>query len=155
NSEVFDHTSVVQFIEKRFGVVEHNISPWRRAVAGDLTSAFNFKDPNKSAVQLPPTDSLVPPPFELAGGGVDTFVPTQSDVLVGIPTQEQGIRPARALPYELDVHATVHQAHKNVTLTFTNTGTAAAVFHVRSGNLADAPRFYTVEARAKLRGLGA
>jgi len=34
NSQVFDHTSVIQFIEKRFGVVEANISPWRRAVGG-------------------------------------------------------------------------------------------------------------------------
>ena len=32
NSQVFDHTSVIQFIEKRFGVHERNISPWRRAV---------------------------------------------------------------------------------------------------------------------------
>jgi phospholipase C len=46
NSQVFDHTSVVQFIEKRFGVFERNISPWRRAVAGDLTSVFNFANPN-------------------------------------------------------------------------------------------------------------
>src|SRR5262249_10386412 len=30
NSEVFDHTSVVRFIEKRFGVREPNISAWRR-----------------------------------------------------------------------------------------------------------------------------
>ena len=152
NSQVFDHTSVVQFIENRFRVHEPNISPWRRAVAGDLTSAFNFKNPNKSAVTLPSTDSLIPPPFELAGGGVDTFIPTQSDVVVGIPTQEPGIRPARALPYELNVHAAVHAALKTVTLTFTNTGDAAAVFHVRSGNVADAPRFYTVEPGKKLNG---
>src|SRR6202000_1944081 len=58
NSQVFDHTSVIQFIEKRFGVVEANISPWRRAVAGDLTSAFNFNNPNESRVRLPSTDSF-------------------------------------------------------------------------------------------------
>lgn len=34
------------FLEKRFGVKEPNISPYRRAVCGDLTSAFNFKTPN-------------------------------------------------------------------------------------------------------------
>ncbi|EFV82549.1 non-hemolytic phospholipase C, partial [Achromobacter xylosoxidans C54] len=38
NSEVFDHTSVLRFVERRFGVAEPNISPWRRAVCGDLTS---------------------------------------------------------------------------------------------------------------------
>ncbi|HEY9028219.1 MAG TPA: phospholipase C, phosphocholine-specific, partial [Burkholderiaceae bacterium] len=36
-SQVFDHTSVIRFLEKRFGVIEPNISPWRRAVCGDLT----------------------------------------------------------------------------------------------------------------------
>jgi phospholipase C len=152
NSEVFDHTSVVQFIEKRFGVTEPNISPWRRAVTGDLTSAFNFKNPNKAAVTLPDTDSLLPPPVELGGGSVETFIPTQNDVVFGVPTQEPGIRPARALPYELNVQAAVSTGHKTVTLTFTNTGAAAAVFHVRSGNVADAPRFYTVEPGKKLNG---
>ncbi|MFZ4686922.1 MAG: phosphocholine-specific phospholipase C, partial [Hyphomonadaceae bacterium] len=43
NSEVFDHTSVIRFLEKRFGVMEPNISAWRRAVCGDLTSCFDFK----------------------------------------------------------------------------------------------------------------
>ena len=46
-SQVFDHTSVIQFIEKRFGVTETNISPWRRAVAGDPTSVFqHIGNPN-------------------------------------------------------------------------------------------------------------
>ena len=47
DSQVFDHTSVLQFLERRFGVGEPNISPWRRAVAGDLTSAFDFADPDR------------------------------------------------------------------------------------------------------------
>jgi phospholipase C len=38
NSEVFDHTSVIRFLEKRFGVKEPNISAWRRSVANDLSS---------------------------------------------------------------------------------------------------------------------
>ena len=150
NSQVFDHTSVIQFIEKRFGVVEANISPWRRAVAGDLTSVFNFENPNERQVKLPSTDGFLPPPFELAGGNVNTFVPTQSDVIIGVPKQEKGIRPARALPYELNVCASVSASNRTVTLTFFNTGRATAVFHVRSGNIADAPRFYTVEPGKQL-----
>jgi phospholipase C len=39
---MFDHTSLIRFIEARFGVDEPNITPWRRAVCGDLTSAFDF-----------------------------------------------------------------------------------------------------------------
>jgi phospholipase C len=41
-SEVFDHSSLIQFIEARFGVHEPNISAWRRQTCGDLTSAFRF-----------------------------------------------------------------------------------------------------------------
>jgi phospholipase C len=152
NSQVFDHTSTVQFIEKRFGVYERNISPWRRAVAGDLTSVFDFDEPNKPQVQLPSTDGFLPSPFELAGGNVNTFIPTQSDVIIGVPTQEKGIRRARALPYELNVHASVSTSNGTVTLTFFNTGGAAGVFQVRSGNPSDAVRFYTVEPGRQLAG---
>jgi phospholipase C len=41
-SDVFDHTSLIRFIEARFGVHEPNISAWRRQTCGDLTSAFRF-----------------------------------------------------------------------------------------------------------------
>jgi phospholipase C len=41
-SEVFDHSSLIRFIEARFGVYEPNISAWRRQNCGDLTSAFRF-----------------------------------------------------------------------------------------------------------------
>ncbi|MFX5522114.1 alkaline phosphatase family protein, partial [Acinetobacter baumannii] len=39
NSQVFDHTSVLRVLEARFGVMEPNISAYRRAIAGDLVSA--------------------------------------------------------------------------------------------------------------------
>ena len=53
NSELFDHTSVIRFLEARFGVAEPQISPWRRAVCGDLTSVFDFKTPNGPGHALP------------------------------------------------------------------------------------------------------
>ncbi len=60
-SQTFDHTSLIQFIEKRFArrnrdLIESNITPWRRTVCGDLTSAFNFKEPNTRPVKLPNVD---------------------------------------------------------------------------------------------------
>src|SRR5207253_11045315 len=60
DSEVFDHTSLIRFIEQRFGrehpeLIETNITEWRRAVVGDLTSAFDFKSPNTNRVRLPST----------------------------------------------------------------------------------------------------
>ena len=145
NSQVFDHTSTIQFIEKRFGVFEKNLSPWRRAVAGDLTSVFNFANPNNHHVSLPGTDGFLPSVLELSGGNVNTFQPTLNDVIIGVPAQEKGIRPARALPYQLDVHASVNASSSTVGLKFFNTGSKTAVFQVRSGNVADAVRFYTVE----------
>ena len=40
--DVFDHTSCIRFMERLTGVREPNISAWRRANVGDLTSAFDF-----------------------------------------------------------------------------------------------------------------
>jgi phospholipase C len=150
NSQVFDHTSVIQFIEERFGVFEANISPWRRAVAGDLTSMFNFANPNDKTLNLPSTAAFLPPVDELAGGNVNTFIPSLGSVIIGIPPQEQGVRPARALPYELNVYAVVNASASTVLLTFVNTGAAAVVFQVRSGNPKDLVRTYTVESGKQL-----
>ena len=52
-SEPFDHTSLLRFLETRFGVEVPNLSPWRRENAGDLTSAFNFIEPNTSKGKTP------------------------------------------------------------------------------------------------------
>jgi len=41
-SEQFDHTSVLQFLERVTGVKETNITDWRRETFGDLTSALGF-----------------------------------------------------------------------------------------------------------------
>ena len=61
NSQVFDHTSVGMFLEKRFGVTVDAISPWHRAVCGDLTSCFDFASPNDPACpKLPDTSNWAP-----------------------------------------------------------------------------------------------
>jgi phospholipase C len=53
-SQVFDHTSVLQFLEARFGIQETNISAWRRAICRDLTAAFDFSNqPEAVSVQFP------------------------------------------------------------------------------------------------------
>ena len=41
-SGVLDHTSLIRIIEARFGVMEPNISAWRRQTVGDFTPALNF-----------------------------------------------------------------------------------------------------------------
>ncbi len=44
SSDTFDHTSMLRFLETRFGVEVPNLSTWRRETVGDLTSAFNFAE---------------------------------------------------------------------------------------------------------------
>lgn len=145
DSEVFDHTSLIRFLERRFGVLEPNITPWRRAVVGDLASAFNFASPNDALVQLPSTASYQPPEQNaVAGVRFPDYVPAPPPSQA-LPQQEPGTRPARALPYELHVDGEVNASC--VQLFLRNTGNAAAVFQVRSGDGQAGPWTYTVGAR--------
>jgi phospholipase C len=60
SSDVFDHTSLLRFLETRFGAEVPNLTSWRRSVTGDLTSAFNFAAPDVSIPALPPALLLDP-----------------------------------------------------------------------------------------------
>jgi phospholipase C len=146
NSQVFDHTSLIRFMEQRFGVHEPHITPWRRAVTGDLTSAFDFKTPNAAVVHLPSTVAYAPPDNQRH----PDYKPAPP-VDQRMPVQERGRRPARALPYDLAVEAQVDRAGGLVLLTFRNVGTAAAVFHVRTDSAERGPWSYTVGAQAELK----
>jgi len=149
NSQVFDHTSVIRFIEQRFGVMEPNISPWRRAVCGDLTSTLNFKDPDNTEFfkKFPDTVERA----KRARALTDKTTPA-TPTKITMPAQATGTRPARALPYELHTSAKV-LSDSQIELTFGNTGSAAAVFHVYDRkHLNEVPRRYTVEANKQLKG---
>ena len=139
NSQVFDHTSLIRFLERRFGVVEPNITAWRRAVAGDLTSAFDFASPNSAVVALPDTSSYKPSNLNRHPDYLPKPPANQA-----LPQQEPGTRPARALPYELQVDGQVNAS--GVQLFFRNTGKAGAAFQVRSGDGQTGPWTYTVGA---------
>ncbi|MEU5526251.1 phosphocholine-specific phospholipase C [Micromonospora chersina] len=144
NSQVFDHTSLIRFLEARFAkgnpdLVESNITPWRRAVVGDLTSAFDFRTPNASPrVTLPDTADLKP--VDLTRQPDEAPVPPADPRL---PGQERGVRPARPIPYTL--HVDGRAAGTSFHLDFRNTGGATGVFQVRSADPAQPPRTYTVE----------
>ncbi|MEA1015547.1 alkaline phosphatase family protein [Sphingosinicella sp. LY1275] len=58
-SQPFDHTSVLQFLERFTGVREPNISDWRRRTFGDLTAAFRFGEPASPPPVLPSTSGLL------------------------------------------------------------------------------------------------
>ncbi|MCH7388459.1 phospholipase C, phosphocholine-specific [Acinetobacter modestus] len=150
NSQVFDHSSVIRFLEQCFGVQEPNISPYRRAVCGDLTSAFNFKTPN-----LLPLDNLSGKKSKSEADAIRKAQEGMAQVIRPLsqsyPVQEIGVRLSRALPYILHTSAKVDAAKKTVKLMFSNTGTHAAVFHVYDKlNLDAIPRRYMVEAGKQL-----
>jgi phospholipase C len=150
DSEVFDHTSLIRFIERRFerdypGIVESNITPWRRAVVGDLTSAFNFESPNDAVVPLPSTDGYAPTDNQ-KHPDYKPVPPTQQ----ALPKQERGVRRARPVPYELHVLSDADFDAGTVQLRFGNSGKSAAVFHVRSGDGQSGPWTYTVGAGTHL-----
>jgi phospholipase C len=144
NSELFDHTSLIRFIERRFGsqypgLMENNITDWRRAVIGDLTSAFNFISPNDRKVPLPSTVAYIPPDNTRH----PDYVPVPP-VHQALPVQESGVRPARAVPYELHVRASADFTDGLLKIHFGNTGKVAAVYQVYSGDGQTGPWTYTV-----------
>jgi phospholipase C len=134
-SEVLDHTSIIRFLERRFGVMEPNISPWRRAVCGDLTSVFDFTGSDDDLPALPSTTGYQPPD-DTRHPDVVPVPPTNQ----GLPRQEPGIRRARALPYDLTVAATV--ATSGVSLEFASRGRSAAVFHTRARTAGPSPAMH-------------
>ena len=54
-SDTFDHTSTLRLIEARFGVRVPNLSAWRRATCGDLTSALDLRTADPSVPSFPST----------------------------------------------------------------------------------------------------
>jgi phospholipase C len=59
-SDTFDHTSMLRFLEARFGVPVPNLTSWRRSVTGDLTSTIDTAAPDPSVPSLPFTSLLDP-----------------------------------------------------------------------------------------------
>jgi phospholipase C len=141
-SQVFDHTSVLRFLEARFDIPEPNISAWRRSICGDLTSAFDFSgtpENNPVRFQVPqPLNSLHQP----------HHVPAKQLM----PQQEPGTRKARAIPYEFFAHARLHDKDAGpvadkIWIDFANTGESGAAFYVYNGEkYVDDPRRYSISA---------
>jgi len=133
-------------------VREPNISAWRRAVCGDLTSAFNFADPNHETLPALQTttrqaadslrqrqEKLLPVPLPSAGQQL-------------APQQQRLARPSRALPYRLHVDSQADPKARTLSLSLQNTGEQGAVLHVYDGlHLSEIPRRYTVEAGKALQ----
>ncbi|MFG3254294.1 phosphocholine-specific phospholipase C [Streptomyces sp. NPDC048172] len=144
-SETLDHTSIIRFIEERFGVEEPQITPWRRAVCGDLTSAFDFSLKDTDRPELPDVDAYEPPDNDRH----DSWNPARPDVPQALK-QEKGARRTRPLPYAPLTDIAPDPATGKVTLTFGGGEKAGAHFHVTSGNRTDGPWVYSTEAAKTL-----
>ena len=143
NSQVFDHTSVGRFLEQRFDIKVDAISPWHRAISGDLTTAFDFARPNDPRFpDLPDQSNYAESDARQRTLPAPTAPATPQPLF-----QETGVRFSRALPYILHASAHVDASKSTVRLLFTNTGFAGAVFHVYDKlHLDRIPKRYTVEA---------
>jgi phospholipase C len=138
-SELFEHTSVVQFLEQWTTFLGtpalcSNISAWRRSVSGDLLSAIDFAHPNIDPIVLP--DPFYPVNNENEPAGPASAVPAAGQRLK-----------SRSLP--LHAHATVAEdwvtGLVTATMTYTgNTGTAASLLVYPDADLTWAGTPFTV-----------
>jgi phospholipase C len=90
SSDLFDHTSVLRFLETRFGAEVPNLSPWRRATVGDLTSALNLKKPDRSIPNLPLTLPPIQQAIEQCAANLAGTTPYTVPSMQTVPTQELG-----------------------------------------------------------------
>ncbi|WP_369943608.1 phosphocholine-specific phospholipase C [Xanthomonas medicagonis] len=149
DSQVYDHTSVLRLLERRFGVAAAGLTPWRRAVCGDLVDAFDFRqaDTRPFVADLPDVGDAAARAAALREHALPPL-PEQ----VRAPRQAFGVRRSRALPYRPTVQLQYDLERGEVRLHMANSG-AAAVLHVYDRYLLDAiPRRYTVGAGASLDG---
>ncbi|WP_341835547.1 phospholipase C, phosphocholine-specific [Chitinophaga pollutisoli] len=115
NSQVFDHTSNLQLLEKWLAhklkkpMTCENITAWRRAVCGDLSSVF--RPWNGEKIAAPKSiereafiETIHNAKFKAAPANFTVLKGDVKDPQRHLPLQEKGIRPACAIPYELYAH---------------------------------------------------
>ena len=132
NSQVFDHTSVIRFLETWTGVADSNISEWRRTICGDLTTCFDFENPDFSIPVWADTAPLV------AAADADRSKPPVKQPAIGaqvMPSQEKGKRKYRRIPYLQNANVTLDRSTGRVELTMVNTGDAAVSLAVYPNKL--------------------
>jgi phospholipase C len=126
DSNVYDHTSMLQFLAAWTGVRPVNITPWRASVTGDLTAAFDFQHPDFSIPANIPTLDQTWALTQLSGGS--TAPPPEGDQ--HMPTQEPGTRPHRPSVHQPFADVTVDRTTSEVTAALTNTGRVGVSFSV-------------------------
>lgn len=144
NSQVSDHTSVLQFLEKFIqkkynkNVTVENISDWRRAICGDLTSAFN-----KAESKIPKMNYLDQKDYAMTINSTKNK-PTPNlkwyseknlnNTLLEI--QERGMKPSNPLPYDFNVNL------EKTEITMTNLRETAVPLTIYDKNKFNTPDYY-------------
>lgn len=134
-SQVFDHTSILQLLEKLIThktgrkIEETNITHWRRSICGDLTAAFpSPADDNAGLTGFLARDPFieeihkaqfkkVPDGFRpLSSEEIDQIRKKPQDSL--LPKQEPGVRRACSLPYQLIVDGALNKDRSRFEMRF-------------------------------------
>lgn len=133
-SQVLDHTSSLQFIEKfiqrKFGktIYQDTITDWRRAICGDLTAVFTkFDKTDKQRLPFLNRNQFVQriynAKFKDVPKGYKALSAEEINVFKNNPTkskwkplQEPGGRPSLPLPYELYAEGHLDKASKVVSI---------------------------------------
>ena len=140
NSQLFDHTSMIQFLEEFVKektdktVHETNVSEWRRSIAGDLTSCFrthtiddaklDYLDRDKFVIQIREAkDKEAPANFKALTAEQIAEVNRKLAASQWMSKQEPGTRLANSLPYELYADGALSADGSNFVLTM-RAGTA-------------------------------
>ncbi len=136
NSEVFDHTSTLQFLEtflnKKYNksIQETNITQWRRTVCGDLTSTFrSYNIHDKHNLPFVKKDLFIesihkakfknlPSNYKALTTKEIAAINENPNASSYIPQQEKGIRPSCALPYELYTDGNINPTNKTFEINF-------------------------------------
>jgi phospholipase C len=134
-SEVFDHTSSLQFLEhfinKKYNkqIQVTNISDWRRTVCGDLTSVFRkYEEGNDQNLNFLERDAYIKKIYDAQFKEEPSDYKNLSDKEIKkinqdpaasslMPDQEPGTRPSCGLPYELYVDGQLSKNKKSLMLT--------------------------------------
>jgi len=167
-SEVFDHTSVIRFLDAWLtekGIQSKdagnfpNISSWRQAIAGDLTSAFDF-DRNKTTemdklIDEIKSDRVFAAKLKDNSLGVGAFQPEYAHVLADPETKlpvavKQDKTRCELLPigYNFQVfvkYGTHSDGKTRMEWTIRNSGPLGASFYVIPYSRTDGPWYYGVE----------
>lgn len=136
-SQVFDHTSTLQFLENFLAnktgkkIAEDNISKWRRTITGDLTTIFNpDQKMEKAALPFlqkdPFIEKIYNAKFKKSPSDFGKLSPEEINQInhnpaasSRMPQQEKGVRTACALPYQLYAKGQLSNNKKEFQVTLT------------------------------------